>query len=205
MIIIAGIDPSMKNTAVITSDPLAGPEAFNIKCFNSPTEASDMRTRIKRYEGFVGEITNYLVGMKVTHIFLEAYAYAAQGSVIALAELGGILRWHLCDEELFPFAMEVTPNQLKKFATGKGNADKVGVVSAIARTYNVALHSSDEHDAYALWRIGRCYLEIDQPRTKDAASVIESLKTGVTPKRKDVKQPRAKPAPPPPPSADMPF
>jgi crossover junction endodeoxyribonuclease RuvC len=206
-VIIAAIDPSMSRTAIVISDPAKGPEAFTVKCFSSPPEGRALYDRLRRYEDFVGRIMKHLEDHGVTHVFIEGYAYASSGSVIALAELGGILRWHLLEFA----AVEVPPSSVKKFAAGSGNAKKEIVAAEISRRYNVSLASADEYDSYAIWRFARVYLEIDQPATKDQLIAVEGVKNPDAPKlkQKDVTmrqvKPRKQPMLLPPPSPDMPF
>lgn len=66
--------------------------------------------------------------------------------------------WHLVMEEIdaagIPWA-EVSPTALKKYATGKGNADKDTVLLAVARRFpDHAISSNDEADAVALAAMG---------------------------------------------------
>ena len=184
--ILAAIDPSMSNTAIVTSFPDDGPEGFRIRCFSSPPEGRTLRERIGRYEKFVNQIVSYLEDCAVTNVFIEGYSYNSTGSVIYLGELGGILRWHLID---FPEAVEVAPKSIKQFATGKGNAKKEIVAADIARRYDVRLARADEYDAMALWRFGRVYLGIDAPQTKEQAAAVEAVKNPI-PKSKKPRKPR---------------
>lgn len=58
------------------------------------------------------------------HIGLEGYAYGAKGQVFNIGENTGILKYTLnkfSQGEIIVFA----PSEIKKFATGKGNANKV--------------------------------------------------------------------------------
>lgn len=188
MTIIAAIDPSMSNTAIITSNPDDGPEGFRVRCFSSPPQGRMLRDRIERYEKFVNQIVTYLEDCAVTHVFIEGYSYNSTGSVIYLGELGGILRWHLIE---FPNAIEVAPKSIKQFATGKGNAKKEIVAAEISRRYDVRLMSADEYDSYAIWRFARVYLDIDKPRTKEQAAAVESVKNPAPPKTKKRKLPKS--------------
>ena len=60
--------------------------------------------------------------MGCTHVALEGYAYSASGKVFHIAENTGILKY-----KLYQLSVPVTviqPTEVKKYATGKGNADK---------------------------------------------------------------------------------
>ena len=55
-------------------------------------------------------------------MLLEDYAYAATGRVFNIGENTGILKYRLARSDINIYT--VTPNEVKKFATGKGNANK---------------------------------------------------------------------------------
>jgi hypothetical protein len=55
-------------------------------------------------------------------VFLEDYALGAKGKVFNLGENGGLLKWKMWKAGV-PFHL-VGPTVVKKFASGKGNADK---------------------------------------------------------------------------------
>ncbi len=77
------------------------------------------------------------------------------------------LHWFLRDclnsaiaQHLTPLLL-VAPTTLKKFVTGRGNADKPAMVAAIVRQWGGELPAeanTDELEAYALARLGRCWL-----------------------------------------------
>lgn len=91
---------------------------------------------------------------------LEGYSFASRNSQAhAIGELGGVVRltmWNLC----VPY-VEVPPTCRAKFATGKGNAGKNEVVSAVsARTGIVwsGAGADDLCDAWLLEEMGRIRL-----------------------------------------------
>jgi Holliday junction resolvasome RuvABC endonuclease subunit len=55
-------------------------------------------------------------------VFMEDYALGAKGRVFHIAENAGLLKWKMWSTKV-DFKM-VGPTVLKKYATGKGNADK---------------------------------------------------------------------------------
>lgn len=70
---------------------------------------------------FMEYITNYASGNKI-HVFLEGYSYGSKGKVFHIAENTGILKHKLYMNGIG--FTEVPPSNIKKWATGKGNANK---------------------------------------------------------------------------------
>jgi len=66
--------------------------------------------------------------MGADHIVIEDYAMGAKGRVFHLGENCGLLKHKLWHNGL-TFSV-IAPTALKKFATGKGNADKCAMVEA---------------------------------------------------------------------------
>jgi Holliday junction resolvasome RuvABC endonuclease subunit len=88
----------------------------------------------------------------VTAVAIEGYAFAAggKGRIVSLGELGGVLRLSMHDAGMKIF--EISPNSLKAFVTGNGNADKEMMMESTDRRFGV--HFSDDNicDAYGLAR-----------------------------------------------------
>lgn len=83
----------------------------------------------------------------ITRVNIEGYSFGSKGSaVFDVAELGGIVRWHLrkCG---YTYHV-VSPSTLKKAATGKGNADKGAMLAAAIRKR--AYEGSDHNEADAI-------------------------------------------------------
>ena len=59
---------------------------------------------------------------QVDKVLLEGYSYGSTGKVFHIAENTAILKYNLWDEQI-PFSI-IPPTVIKKFATGKGNANK---------------------------------------------------------------------------------
>lgn len=62
---------------------------------------------------------------KDAKVFIEGYAYASKGVVFHIGENTGILKHRLWSEDIT--FEEVSPPAIKKFATGKGNANKLAM------------------------------------------------------------------------------
>ena len=90
-------------------------------------------------------------------VVIEGYAFSSRAShAHSIGELGGVIRIALY-ENSFVF-VEIPPTCRAKFATGRGNASKTEVVSAIsARTGKtwIGKGADDECDAWILEQMGR--------------------------------------------------
>lgn len=97
-------------------------------------------------------------GAVVTHVsrplvVIEGYAFAARNShAHALGELGGVIRLAL-HEAGVPY-VDVPPSSLKKYACGKGNANKGEMLAAAIRRLDYEGASDNEADALWLRAMG---------------------------------------------------
>jgi Holliday junction resolvasome RuvABC endonuclease subunit len=78
--------------------------------------------QIERYKYISNWAIDILDSYDVAAVFLEDYAYAAVGKVFQIGENTGILKYRLTSRDI-PF-YQVPPTVIKKYATGKGNANK---------------------------------------------------------------------------------
>jgi Holliday junction resolvasome RuvABC endonuclease subunit len=105
-----------------------------------------------RLDLIVSEVCDLAIGADL--VVLEGYSFGSKGaSVFQLAELGGIVRWELQGRSL-PY-IDVPPATLKRFATGKGNADKDAMIAAAIRRFGYGGDDNNEADAYLLWCLAR--------------------------------------------------
>lgn len=174
---IVGIDPSLGGTAVCLIDRQGQAQTFRYES-QAPSPKTAVN-RAKRYRWLVTRISQHLRWDKVRRILIEGYSFGSKGqAVLDLAEFGGILREFLTrkiEQAGLPELLEVPPAVLKKFMTGKGNADKLQVAVAIVKRYNLELPSHDEYDAYSLARIGACLEGWCQPETDFQQEAIKGL------------------------------
>ena len=70
-------------------------------------------------------------------IFIEGYSYGSKGrAIFQIAENGGILKYRLQKRYT---CKTIVPSVIKKFATGKGNADKQMMYDTFKATQGVNL------------------------------------------------------------------
>ena len=95
----------------------------NVQGMNHKTWQND----IERY----CNIANWAIDCigSVDMVFLEGYAFGAKGNVFNIAENTGILKYKL--QQLGNQYMVIPPTEVKKYATGKGNAKKEMMLSLI--------------------------------------------------------------------------
>lgn len=96
---------------------------------------TDWNSDEHRYETIADWAIDIVMGC--SHVALEGYAYSASGKVFQIAENTGILKY-----KLYELSIPVTiipPTEVKKFATGKGNADKNAMYSAWSHETGVDL------------------------------------------------------------------
>lgn len=67
--------------------------------------------------------------MHRNHIGLEGYAFGAKGQVFNIGENTGILKYKLAERVANKMSV-YAPSEIKKFATGKGNANKIQMYEA---------------------------------------------------------------------------
>lgn len=118
-----GLDPSLTSCGFSVEDQVFA-HASKLK---GPERLIEIR------DVFLGLVDKYIVDVVV----IEGYAFSARNShAHALGELGGVLRVAAHERQLL--TIDVPPTVRAKFATGRGNASKSEVVSAVsARTGRV--------------------------------------------------------------------
>jgi Holliday junction resolvasome RuvABC endonuclease subunit len=76
----------------------------------------------ERYNNIAQWIVDIAKQRTVEKVFIEGYSYGSTGRVFQIAENGGVLKFLLWRNHI-PYDV-VPPTVVKKFATGKGNANK---------------------------------------------------------------------------------
>lgn len=167
--LVAGIDPSLTNTAVV----LGAGEKFACKTFSSRPSAASVAARIGRCMQLVDGILEFVVENAVEIVCVEGYSYGSNmPGHHTIVEFGGLLRYRLLPHCAI---YEVAPATLKKFATGKGNGKKIGMISCLTKRYGVEFHSDDEFDAFGLYRLALCVAGSVEAETRAQAEAIKKV------------------------------
>lgn len=111
-------------------------------------------------------------------VVLEGYSFASRNSQAhSIGELGGCIRMRLWENRI-PY-IEVPPTSRAKFATGRGNAGKTEVISAVSSKTGKVFSGSgadDECDAWILEQMGLQKLGLSSYSwTKEQLSALEKI------------------------------
>jgi crossover junction endodeoxyribonuclease RuvC len=109
-----------------------------------------------RLQSIAKEFQRTLDLWKPDSIVIEGYAHSRIMGIdtfITIVEVSTLIRMSMYERGLS--WIEVTPKTLKKFATGKGNADKDEMATHIYEKWGFKSTNSDIIDAYALARLGQ--------------------------------------------------
>jgi len=188
--LIIGIDPSLTSTGIIVLRDNKVELAETTK--NKPELGTIKRVRLIRER--IIDITENLTDEEEWQapdlIAIEGFSYGSKGrSVFDIAYLGWRIREdleRLRTEDGIPW-LEVPPSQLKKFATGQGNANKEIILQQVYKRWGVEFSDNNQADAYVLAQIGRAYLGDTEGLTAFQQEVIANLK-GEKPKKKSRKK-----------------
>lgn len=126
------------------------------------------------------EIEEYVTDLIETNLLdlvvIEGYAFARSNQAHQMGEIGGVIRRRL--HKLRVPWIEVSPNQVKKFATGKGNCKKDLILMNVYKRWKVEFQSSDEADAFVLAKIGTILKGYTESLNQKQLEVIKTLKKG---------------------------
>lgn len=97
-------------------------------------------------------------------VMIEGYSFASRNSQAhSIGELGGVVRVALWSRGV-PY-VEIPPTIRAKFATGKGNASKGEVVSAVSARTGIVWSGSGADDMCDAWILEECGLtKLGRPR-----------------------------------------
>ena len=181
--IIAGIDYSLTCPAICVYDSHDGDFNFhnaffyfrsNLQRFDKFNENricgenhGPWKTDEERYDDIASWALDILMSVhRVDKAYLEGYSYGSTGKVFHIAENTGALKCNMWEEGI-EFDI-VPPTVIKKFATGKGNANKEKMYEAFdvenpgvdirswltPRSTNTISPVSDVVDAYFIAKYG---------------------------------------------------
>lgn len=162
--ILAGFDLSLTSSGV----SIAG-------CTRT---VSSKHKGVERLADLRQQFTQICRESQVECVIVEGYSFASRNSQAhSIGELGGVIRLMLFDLSI-PF-VEVPPTSRAKFATGRGNASKGEVISAISAKTGLVFTGAggnDECDAWVLEQMAMAKLGLSQYSwTKEQMSSLDKV------------------------------
>ncbi len=143
---VVGLDLSLTGTGLSS----VGDFRWEVETVKTP--AAKFRGHL-RLDVILDKILGWALGADL--VVVEGPSFGSQGN--ALHQMGGL--WWLVTHRLWKLGIPyvvVTPSQVKKYATGKGNADKDAVVIAVTKRYvGAQVANNNEADAVVLAAIGK--------------------------------------------------
>jgi len=140
-----GIDPSTKTGIVILDGD------GNVLLEEEITGKSD--TDPKRMVTLTNKIINQIKGQNSV-ICIEGFSYGSKGRGISFQfGLGHAIRNEMYKHDIK--YIDVSPGQLKKFATGKGNTSKDNMILPIYKRWGYEHNSDNVRDAFVLAQIAK--------------------------------------------------
>lgn len=162
---ILALDPST-NTGFAHSGGISGVFDLSVR----RDESSGMR--LVRLQSKLNEIKN---GTGIDLLVFEAARHAApkmQGALTVQAELQGVIKlW--CENNGVEYR-GYSPSQIKKFATGKGNANKAAMVEA-AKKHWTDRELTDDNECDALWLLELATKELNGTTTISTPRNVETI------------------------------
>jgi len=162
---IIGIDLSLSNTGIAILGNKTETKSIKVKSYKTP---------IERLIEIKNKILDSITGNPLL-IVIEDYAYS---TVYAhkLGELGGVVKVAIKEKFSDVNIVLVPPTILKKFVTGKGNAEKNIMILHIYKKWKREFSDNNQADAFALAKFGEMLLSMNKSK-KDSilANKIKKL------------------------------
>lgn len=147
---VIGIDPSLTGFALCSLSDRSDEAHFEEYSTKPVGKDATAAQRRERYLSLIDKAVALVRQRNPRLVAVEGYAYGANKSGVWLGELGMLLRDRLLSEDVR--LVEISPNTLKKFVTGKGQGSKATIVSHLAARYGMTFKTDNQADAFALAR-----------------------------------------------------
>jgi len=177
-LIVAGIDYSMTSPALCVYNTESGEFSFDNCTFYFLTQSKkyeidsenihgmlfEYDNEMQRYDTISSYFLDRIMENEVDKVYMEDYSMGSKGRVFHIAENTGVLKYRMWSFGI-PF-QTIPPTVIKKFASGKGNANKERMQEVFEEQNEVKLKqlfnmtdkqwnpSSDLIDAYYICKYG---------------------------------------------------
>lgn len=165
----------------------------SVSSFGEKGRGDQWPDRLRRWQLLSGKVVQHVEGTEHP-IFIEGYSFNSKKTrAHSAGELGCYVRLALTQAYAVRIC-EITPAEVKKFLTGKGNAGKSLMISKATMISGREFDDDNQVDAYAVALIGACALGFmrcaNAERLKIAQNIIERCYlTPVGPYRQELVKP----------------
>ena len=172
---VVGIDPSLTGFAMVAM--YENGTTVEKELSTKAPKVRSLSNRMKRIDYLTDAAEEFVREHVCELCVIEAYAFGAKGrSVFDLAELGGLLRSKVIG---YPDStVEVSPTTLKRFLTGRGNANKMDVMQKLVRRFDREFKTDNIADAFGLAFLASLVVGFRKPASqfeRDAVGITEKL------------------------------
>lgn len=174
--IYVGIDPGSKNCAVVAWSPTEG-------LVSTWKPKGKMPTGVLRLRKLNWDIGLHLIEIgkrgRIVRIAMEGYSMAEKYGQHASGEVGGVIKLtilsHFAARGTRAFPVLVAPQQLKKFATGNGNAKKEMIPKEVLKRWKEDFDDVNVAEAYVLARMAHAVQAHPEGMTKFQVELVKAL------------------------------
>lgn len=161
--IVAGIDYSLSSPAICIHEGdtwdynnckfyylVKREKQCNVEDPYFPSVYPEYNDDLERYENLSNWSLNILSKHKTEKAFIEGYAFGAVGRVFQIAENAGLLKYMISRVHGIDYGV-FAPTEIKKFATGKGNANKEKMLESFFAETGVDIRSKLDIMNHNVW------------------------------------------------------
>lgn len=156
---VVGLDLSLTSTGVVASDLSTG-DVFGLLVKSKGSTKDSLDRKAQRHRDLVADVVNAVMSCSPVLVAVESLMFNTGRTDSSLVRRGGL--WWGVVSELCALGVpvaEVSPSQIKLFATGKGNSPKDQVLLAAGRLWtDLAVPTNDISDAAWLSAIASYHL-----------------------------------------------
>ncbi|SIL99978.1 gp6 protein [Mycobacteroides abscessus subsp. abscessus] len=176
---IVGLDLSLTGSGIAAIDPDSCALATAVHKSDPPVD-STLGGHVARHRALVDGIVHQVLACDPALVVVEGLQFSVKAKDSSLTRRGFL--WWAVIEGLCAAGvpvLEVSPTQIKKFATGSGNASKSEVVAAYAVAWPNATHTKgveDRADASFAAALGAAWLGVTGLPIRNTAARRQVLK-----------------------------
>lgn len=158
--VIIGIDQSLNRSGVVV---ITNDNTVLFKGVITPPKLTKTdRNKTERVSFIRDEIKSLVNNYRPDYVGMEDYSFGTRGQAFYMGELGGMLK--LIASDLKWKMLVIPPTMVKKYATGKGNADKSLMLKEVYKTWNKDFDDDNICDAFVIAALTNAIMNVKNKR-----------------------------------------